>query len=170
MKQNKGITLIALIITIIVMLVLVVTTVSILINSNVIGKAKSAGKDTQTAYANESNFGEELTINVGGETYTNINDAVNSNTVEGDGHTYHLESPDNMSPSGQAHIYLYDENNNKVPIKEEYIVSIPWGDYALKDGGIEVIRHDYYGYNAKEIILSIAGQEISESFFIAPPG
>ena len=76
MKQNKGITLVALIITIIVMLVLVVTTVSILINSNVIGKAKDATKRTETAYNNESNFGEELTINVGGETFTSIDEAI----------------------------------------------------------------------------------------------
>ena len=68
MKKNNGITLVALIITIIVMLILVAVTVSILINSNVIGKAKSAGKDTQTAYNNESNFGERITI---GETEYN---------------------------------------------------------------------------------------------------
>ncbi len=39
MKKNSGITLIALIITIIIMLILVAVTVSILINSGIIGKA-----------------------------------------------------------------------------------------------------------------------------------
>lgn len=75
MKNNKGITLVALIITIIVMLILVGVTVSILINSNVIGKAKKAVNDTELNYAAESNFGEELTINVGGNEYTSIDAA-----------------------------------------------------------------------------------------------
>ena len=75
MKNNKGITLVALIITIIVMLILVGVTLSILINSNVIGKAKKAVDDTNSAYKNESNFGEELTINVDGNEYTSIDAA-----------------------------------------------------------------------------------------------
>ena len=74
MKKNKGITLVALIITIIVMLILVTVTVSILINSNVIGTAKSAGERTKTAYGNESNFGESLTINVDGSLYNSIDE------------------------------------------------------------------------------------------------
>ena len=57
---------------------LILVTVSILINSNVIGKAKSAGEDTKLAYNNESNFGEELTINIGGTTYNSIDESVNS--------------------------------------------------------------------------------------------
>ena len=75
MKNNKGITLVALIITIIVMLILVGVTLSILINSNVIGKAKKAVDDTNSAYGDESNFGEELTINVDGNEYTSIDAA-----------------------------------------------------------------------------------------------
>ena len=42
MKKNKGITLIALIITIIVMLILVAVSVNILIKSNLIGNAEKA--------------------------------------------------------------------------------------------------------------------------------
>ena len=78
MKKENGITLVALIITIIVMLILVAVTVSILINSNVIGTAKSAGERTKTAYNNESNFGEELAINIGGTSYNSIDEAINS--------------------------------------------------------------------------------------------
>lgn len=65
MKNQKGITLVALIITIIVMLILVGVVVTILVNSNVIGKAKTAGNDTQRAYENESNFGSSFTYNNG---------------------------------------------------------------------------------------------------------
>ena len=60
MKDQKGITLVALIITIIVMLILVGVTLTILINSNVIGKAKSAGTQTQTKYNEESSFGQSF--------------------------------------------------------------------------------------------------------------
>ncbi len=44
MKNQKGITLVALIITIIVMLILVAVTVAVVVNSNLIGKAEKAGK------------------------------------------------------------------------------------------------------------------------------
>ena len=44
MRKNKGITLIALIITIIVMLILVAVTIRILIDSGLIGKAKQQEK------------------------------------------------------------------------------------------------------------------------------
>ena len=63
MKNNKGITLIALIITIIIMLILVAVTVSILINSGIIGKAKKAKDDTQTAFTAEQRAGDVLNIN-----------------------------------------------------------------------------------------------------------
>ena len=68
MKKNKGITLIALIITIIVMLILVAVSVSILINSGIIGKAQKAKTDTQEAYAREQTLGESVNIN--GTMYT----------------------------------------------------------------------------------------------------
>ena len=63
MKNQKGITLVALIITIIVMLILVGVVVTILVNSNVIGKAKTAGRETENAYNNESNFGSQFNYN-----------------------------------------------------------------------------------------------------------
>ena len=81
-KNQNGITLVALIITIIVMLIFVVTTVSILINSNVIGTAKSAGERTKTAYNNESNFGESLTINVDGNLYNSIDEYIGTQDDE----------------------------------------------------------------------------------------
>ena len=49
MKEQKGITLVALIITIIVMLILVGVTVSVVINSNLIGEANTAKESWQGA-------------------------------------------------------------------------------------------------------------------------
>ncbi len=57
MKNNKGITLIALIITIIVMLILVGVTVRIVINSNLISTADMAGFKTRiSGYAEQFQF------------------------------------------------------------------------------------------------------------------
>ena len=68
MKKNKGITLIALIITIIIMLILVAVSVSILINSGLIGKAKEAGEKTKTSYSQEQSLGDS--INIDGVVYS----------------------------------------------------------------------------------------------------
>ena len=70
-NKEKGITLIALIITIIVMLILVGVVVTVVIQSNLLGTAKTAGDKYKTAYENESNM-SEVTIN--GEKYASIED------------------------------------------------------------------------------------------------
>ena len=54
MKNNKGITLIALVITIIVMLILVGVTVSAAINGKLFDTAKKAAKDTEKAKQEET--------------------------------------------------------------------------------------------------------------------
>ena len=70
-NKEKGITLIALIITIIVMLILVGVVVTVVIQSNLLGTAKTAGDKYKTAYEDESNM-SEVTIN--GEKYASIED------------------------------------------------------------------------------------------------
>ena len=60
MKENKGITLIALIITIVIMLILVAVSVNIIINSNIIGQAEKAAKGYKTAYEQEQTRIDEL--------------------------------------------------------------------------------------------------------------
>ena len=80
MKKENGITLIALIITIIIMLILVAVTVSILINSGLIGKAQKAKQDTQVAYEQEQRLGDS--INYNGIMYNSIDDIVNAGNSE----------------------------------------------------------------------------------------
>ena len=60
--KNKGITLIALIITIVIMLILVAVSVNVLINSNIIGQAEKAAEGYKIAYEQEAN-GREIEIN-----------------------------------------------------------------------------------------------------------
>ena len=78
MRREKGITLIALIITIIVMLILVGVVVTVVIQSNLLGTAKTAGDKYKTAYEDESNM-SEVTIN--GEKYATIDDYINHNPM-----------------------------------------------------------------------------------------
>ena len=67
--KNKGITLIALIITIVIMLILVAVSVNIIINSNIIGQAEKAAKGYKTAYEQEANGGE---IEINGKKYGSV--------------------------------------------------------------------------------------------------
>ena len=73
MKKNKGITLIALIITIIVMLILVAVSVNVLIKSNLIGTAEKATNKYKTASEEEAKGGS-ITIN--GKEYESIDEYI----------------------------------------------------------------------------------------------
>ena len=70
-NKEKGITLIALIITIIVMLILVGVVVTVVIQSNLLGTAKTAGDKYKTAYEEESNMSQ---IEINGKKYDSIED------------------------------------------------------------------------------------------------
>lgn len=77
MRKNKGITLIALIITVIIILILVAVSVNILIKGDIIGAAEQATGKYKTATEEEANGGK-LTI---GETeYESIDDYLNRDT------------------------------------------------------------------------------------------
>ena len=73
MKRNKGITLIALIITIIVMLILVAVSVNVLIKSNLIGTAENTVDKYKTASEEEAKGG---TIEINGKKYASIEEYI----------------------------------------------------------------------------------------------
>ena len=80
MKKNKGITLVALIITIVVMLILVAVSINILVNSNLIGHAEKTGDAYAGAIKNEEKLGNDgITIN--GQKYATIDDYINHNPM-----------------------------------------------------------------------------------------
>ena len=54
------------------MLILVVVSVSLVINSGLIGKTREAGETTTEAYRNEAHYGEQAQITIGGVTYNSI--------------------------------------------------------------------------------------------------
>ena len=63
MKEEKGITLIALIITIIVMLILVAVSVAVVINSNLIGAAEKAANKYNAADKRLDNLATDQIVN-----------------------------------------------------------------------------------------------------------
>ena len=71
MRREKGITLIALIITIVVMLILVAVSVNVIIKSNLIGTAEKTVDKYKTALEEESNMSQ---IEINGKKYDSIED------------------------------------------------------------------------------------------------
>ena len=56
MKEQKGITLVALVITIIILLILAGISIATLQNTNLFGQAQRAANETKNAAANEANI------------------------------------------------------------------------------------------------------------------
>ncbi len=76
-KEEKGITLVALIITIVVMLILVAVSINIVVNSNLIGHAEKTGDAYAGAIKNEEKLGNDgITIN--DKEYASIDDYIES--------------------------------------------------------------------------------------------
>ena len=76
-REEKGITLVALIITIVVMLILVAVSINVIVNSNLIGYSEKTGDAYSGAIKNEENFGNDgITIN--DKEYASIDDYIES--------------------------------------------------------------------------------------------
>ena len=76
MKTQKGITLIALIITIIVMLILVGVSVSVALNTGLFKAAQGAAKNTEAERINETKLSEGQ-VTIGNTTYSSIQEYTN---------------------------------------------------------------------------------------------
>lgn len=76
MRGQKGITLIALVITIIVMLILVAVTITMAINGGLFEKAGEASRKTNEAKTQEQELGTG-NVTVNGVEHTDINNIVN---------------------------------------------------------------------------------------------
>lgn len=76
MRSQKGITLIALVITIIVMLILVAVSITMAVNGGLFNYAGKAAGETNNAIEKESALSNG-TVEVNGLTETDINDIVN---------------------------------------------------------------------------------------------
>ena len=112
-NKNKGITLIALIITIIVMLILVAVSVNILIKSNLIGTAEKTVNKYKTA-SEEENSG---VIEINGKKYNSIEDYINNKTLPTIKIKMEVTHEDTTIPTDETKYTLTSEN---VPIPEGY--------------------------------------------------
>ena len=132
MRREKGITLIALIITIVVMLILVAVSINILVNSNLIGHAEKTGDAYAGAIKNEENLGNDgITIN--GQKYATIEDYLNNNpmstikinmevthqdtAVTADG--TNIKSIEHGAPIPVGYSYVTGEKNTGVVIQDD---------------------------------------------------
>ena len=116
MKTNKGITLIALVITIIVMLILVVVTIRIATNGGLFDYAGRAARETKDAIADETDIANGK-ITIGGVTYNSIDEYVNRNNVSR--LKYKVESSNIIVYLVDSY-YDYLETNELEDSKENY--------------------------------------------------
>lgn len=82
MKNQKGITLIALIITIIVMLILVSVSITIAIQTGLFKSASDATKNWNEAQTNEVDVDSKVNATVNGNSVTGLQNIVNAYTTD----------------------------------------------------------------------------------------
>ena len=111
-SSNRAITLIALITTIIVMLVLVGVSVSILVESDLIGAAEKAGDKFKSEQEKEQTLGQ---ITIGNKTYASIGDYINNNPITGDGETGGDDPETPVDPDGPTDPEGGDEDVDLLP-------------------------------------------------------
>jgi len=118
--KEKGITLVALIITIIVMLILVGVSVQVVINSDLIGKAQDAANRTEIAYEEEGSTGE---ITVGDKTYVSVDEYLAGNYIMPEGAGEKFTETDE-----------YFDGTNTAVIPEGFTVSGVRGEETIEGG------------------------------------
>lgn len=135
--KNKGITLIALIITILIILILVAVSIRLIINSNILATAKKAGESYEGNAGKEANLGE---IVVDGITYASINDYLNNNPKISNGqyeakNGVYVNRPDLTGFNRECTYFVtYDENGSNETIGGKINTEEPsnWYDYQNK--------------------------------------
>jgi len=147
MKKNKGITLVALIITIIVMMILVGVSVSMVINSDLLGTAKGAGTKFRSNMDYEESMGTGQ-VQIGNDTMSNYISSINGgnggqggNTeVENPGETPDPEDPDDTD--GELPTYEEAEFNGELLAENATFTTVTAeGDLtAVVPAGFKVIN------------------------------
>jgi len=132
-RQEKGITLIALVITIIVMLILVAVTITMAVDGGLFGRAADAGRQTNEAVLAEQELGSGVIKIKKGSTiyeYDNIN-------------AYFTNTPSKVYEDGKIEEETPDNPGGDDPIDQRIIV-----DETLTDKKFTLEIED--GYNATE--------------------
>ena len=158
MKKNKGITLIALIITIIVMLILVAVSVNVLIKSNLIGTAEKAVDKYKTASEEEANGGA---ITIDGEKYDSIEDYVNRNNLN----LMYKEA------NGKIRVYLKNslyDYVDKLSLEDKNSFCLKYGNIKFEDAMNNYITNECGGDEQKYIskLHGINREDADNIFYI----
>ena len=124
-NRNKGITLVALIITIVVMLILVAVSVNVIIKSNLIGTAEKATNKYKTASEEEGNSG---VIEIDGKKYNSIEDYMKEKEGEKE------EKLPDIKAGERA---IENSNYNGAVIPAGFTVSKAEGETTI-DGGLVI--------------------------------
>ena len=123
MKNTKGITLIALIITIIVMLILVAVSISVALNTGLFKSAGDATKNWKVAQDVESNAGKS--INIDGKEYGSIEDYINGMEIvqplNPKDWEYRVEDDNTITITG----YLNEDETIDTVVVPNYIGELP---------------------------------------------
>ena len=132
--SQRGITLIALVITIIVMLILAAVTITMAVNGGLFGYAKNASHETQVARDEEMNWGNGL---IGGKTIDEL--IAGEIRPELNEYGFYFDVPYSMMIEEGKVSIVFKENG----AVEAYINKIPVGlfeedtcDYVSEPGGI----------------------------------
>ena len=175
-NTNKGITLIALVITIIVMLILVAVTITMAVNGGLFDYARKAGQETNKALQDEQQLAGGK-VEVDGLWYETIDDYIANEPMPTREDFFEMVDED----TGEITIALFDysENHNGIgyyyndddeKILSEEIVVIP---SKINNVDVKIIRGKYYEnsggfYNAsnlKTVVIPDTVEEIEEYAF-----
>ena len=136
-KNNKGITLIALIITIIIMLILVAVTINVVINSGLITSAKNAGDKTRTAYKEEGHIEDK--IKIGEESLTEYIENLTGEVISAkskiidtcDANNEDMRNNENIEAVVQTKV---ENKTYEAPIPKGFVVSKADGETDINTG------------------------------------
>ena len=138
-KKQKGITLIALIITIIVMLILVGVTVTVALNGGLFTTAKEAAKGTETERNKEIALsGEEVEID--GIVYASMEDYLNNNPKLPDDWTVATDEervaawPTETVKNENVTAIKEQTTNKIIPLPKGFQVSLVEGENTIEEG------------------------------------
>ena len=144
MKKEKGITLIALVITIVVMIILVGVTVTRIINSDLINKAKETGAQTKEASEAEPGQADDL-MNGFLADLSGLNGTltINANEIETESRAVILELTAGETPT-ESEILALAETEKKNMLVESLSIYWNWPEATWEDLEFEGTAEELY--------------------------
>ena len=184
-KKNKGITLVALVITIIILLILAGITISSLTNTGLFGRAKEAKEKTQEAEKNQQGTLAEYEKALNDATTENLTSAMYNKKLSDDNNTTLKDAYGNtfVVPAGFK-IVVSDDTNNATTVDKGIVIEdatsgatagsqfvwIPVGTITKTDGTTKTIELNRYTFDENgektaygEKIINTYYQELEKS-------